>query len=76
MQGSCFRSSFWRCIGLNSCYLNCSVVERHRHAGVFNGLASSDLQDAVPICGLELLAIKAVGEAKAAAPAARAEFAQ
>ena len=43
---------------------------------MFNGLASSDLQDAVPICGLELLAIKAVGEAKAAAPAAGAEFAQ
>ena len=76
MQGSCFRSSFWRCIGLNSCYLNCSVVEHYRYACVLDGLASGDLQDAVAIGGFELFAIKAVGEAEAAAPAACAEFAQ
>ena len=43
---------------------------------MFDGLASGDLQDAVAIGGFELFAIKAVGEAEAAAPAAGAEFAQ
>ena len=41
----------------------------HRFAGV-------DFKNAVPIAGLELVAIEAVGETEAAAPGAAAEFAQ
>ena len=45
-----------------------SAVNRNRHAGVFDGFAGIDLQDAIAIAGVELFAIEAMGEAEAAAP--------
>ena len=52
-----------------------SVVQFHRDAGVVHRLSSRDLEDAVAEVGGELLAVEAVGEAKAAAPGAAAELA-
>ena len=43
---------------------------------MFNGLASCDLEDSVAVGGLELVTIKTVREAEAAAPGSAAEFAE
>ena len=43
---------------------------------MFDGFAGRDLEDAVAVVRLQLVAIQAVGEAEAAAPGPAAEFAQ
>ena len=45
----------------------CSVLDLHRNAGVFNSFTGVDFKNAVAVARFELVAIKAVGEAKAAA---------
>ena len=52
------------------------LIDLHRNAGVLHRFAGVDFKNAVPIAGLELVAIEAVGETEAAAPGAAAEFAQ
>ena len=53
-----------------------SAFHLHRHGGAVVAFCGPDLKNAVPIAGLGLVAIEAVGETEAAAPGAAAEFAQ